>query len=206
MNRSARIKGLAATALVAALLGCTPRAGGRIEAPSLSPSDAAAQALATYDTNKDGLLDAKELEKCPALLGALDELDKNKDKKLSPDEITAALQEMRDSKIGILSVDCQLLLDGRPLRGATVRLVPEAFLGSSFKPAEGLSQDDGNVMFRTAGYDVDGVPCGFYRIEVSKKDPSGRELLPSRYNSATTLGWMISPVMRGGLHLKLTSR
>ncbi len=206
MNCIARVKGLAATALVVALLGCTPRGGRRVEAPSLSPSGAAAQALATYDTNKDGLLDATELQHCPALLSALDELDKNKDGKLSADEIAAELEAMRDSKTGLLSVVCEVLLDGRPLVGATVRMVPEAFLGSAFKTAAGLAQEDGNVTFRTAGYDVDGVPLGFYRIEISKKDDSGRELVPIRYNTATTLGVMLSSEIRGGLHLKLSSQ
>jgi hypothetical protein len=192
--------------LVLVLASCSGRGGSRIKPPALSPAAAAEQAMATYDTNKDGFLDAKELEKCPALLAALDDLDKNKDKKLSASEIEAELADMRDSRAGIVSITCVVEMDGRPLMDATVRFVPEAFLGSSYKPAQGVSLEDGSVPLRTEGYDVDGVPPGFFRIEVSKKDASGQEAVPARYNSATTLGAMISTEMRTGVRLRLTSR
>ncbi|MFL5341035.1 MAG: hypothetical protein ACJ8F7_12880 [Gemmataceae bacterium] len=192
--------------LAALFAGCSGAGGGRVSPPSLSPSDAAAKAIAEYDTNHDNLLDAKELEKCPGLLAGLDEMDTNKDKKLSADEIAKALESIRDSKIGLMSLGCLVLLDGRPLAGATVRLVPESFLGPAFKPATGTTEDDGNVLFRTEGYDVDGVPMGVYRIEVSKKDAGGKELIPARYNSATTLGKVIAPEARGSMTLKLTSK
>jgi hypothetical protein len=140
------------------------------------------------------------------LLAALDDLDKNKDKKLSASEIEAELADMRESKIGILSITCMVEMDGFALSDATVRFVPEAFLGSSYKPAQGVSSEDGSVDLRTEGYDVDGVPPGFFRIEVSKKNASGQEMVPARYNSATTLGAMVAPDMRAGIRLKLTSQ
>src|SRR5438876_481057 len=60
------------------LVGCS---GGpsAVHAPTLSPEEAGRQALAEYDTNKDGFLDAKELERCPALKSSLKAIDKNRD-------------------------------------------------------------------------------------------------------------------------------
>src|SRR5262249_50249538 len=47
-------------------VGCSEGAGSRVPAPSLSSTGAAKEALAEYDTNRDGYLDAKELEQCPS--------------------------------------------------------------------------------------------------------------------------------------------
>jgi hypothetical protein len=54
-----------------------------------------------------------------------------------------------------------------------------------------------------------GVPYGFYRIQVSRKDAEGKETIPARYNSETTLGQEVGPRTPGGrgmLALPLTSQ
>src|SRR5262245_38264147 len=63
-------------------LGCS--AGGkRMAPPDFAPEDAAKQAMATYDKNRDGVLDATELEQCPPLKAALQSFDKNRDGRIS---------------------------------------------------------------------------------------------------------------------------
>jgi hypothetical protein len=190
----------------ALLGGCDSAARGRIEAPALSPSDAADKALAEYDTNHDRLLDAGELEKCPPLKNSLEKFDRNGDGKLSAEEIAERFKLYRQSRIGLMTVVCQVYLDNHPLGGATVTFVPEIFLGPAFKPARGVSAEDGSVPLLAEGQTIEGVPCGLYRIEVSKKDTAGRELIPARYNAQTTLGQEVAPDMRGAVLLKLTSR
>jgi hypothetical protein len=38
-----------------------------------------------------------------------------------------------------------------------------------------------------------------YRVEVSKKDPSGRETIPPRYNQKTVLGVEVGPEGQTGV-------
>jgi hypothetical protein len=188
------------------LVGGCRRGGRAIKPPSLDASAAARKAMEEYDTNKDGVLDAKELEKCPALKAALKEFDKNNDGKISEEEIEERLKTYKED--GLVAIIGRLTLDRKPLEGATVTLVPEKFLGSAFKAASGISDERGNVSFKTEGYDLPGAPCGLFRIEVSKKDASGKELIPARYNTQTTLGCEIVSGQRLGdsLPIHLTSK
>ena len=122
---------------IAAAAGCGPNSRKRIVAPAMSPSSAAADAMALYDVNKDGFLDAAELEKCPALKVNLKKYDTNGDGRISADEIVSRLQKFRESNIGLISSGANFTLNGRPLVNATVTLVPEPFLGSAFKSRHG---------------------------------------------------------------------
>jgi hypothetical protein len=183
--------------------GCGSRGSGSV--PRFSPGEASQAALAEYDANKDGFLDAKELERCPALKRALKAFDKNGDGRLSADEIAERLARYQQSKVGLMPVTCQVSLDGRALEGATVTFEPEKFLGPSFKPASGVSDKDGSVELKVEGGQGPGVPCGLYRVVVSKKNASGRESVPDRYNAKTTLGEEVAPDLRGGIALLLTS-
>src|SRR5262245_61001120 len=119
-------------ALVLVAVGCSG-SGKDAGGPRFSPSDAAREALAAYDTNKDGALDAKELEGAPTLRSALRRIDKNNDGVLGADEITDRLTFLR-SQEAQSGVSVEVMLDGRQLSGATVTLVPEKFMGASFKP------------------------------------------------------------------------
>src|SRR5262249_41623044 len=149
-------------------------------------------ALVEYDRNGDGFLDAAEIERCPALKSCLKTLDKNKDGRLSADEIAARVTEYKESRIGLLTVSCQVTLDGAPLAGAAVEFVPEKFLGPVAKSASGVTDARGSVTLRVAGQELPGVPCGFYRVTVSKKN-AGKETVPERYNAKTVLGREVGP-------------
>lgn len=197
------LRPILALALVSAL-GCSSGSRKRVEPPTLSPSGAAEQALAEYDANKDGFLDEKELEKCPPLKAAHSAFDKDKDGRISKAEIADRLQLYRDSRIGLVNVAVLVQFNGRPLGGATVRLVPEPFQGPAYKPASGTTEPNGTVTFQSEGTDLPGVACGLYRVEVTK--PGGPEKIPAKYNDPTTLGIEIAPDMHGLAELKLTSR
>jgi hypothetical protein len=192
--------------LVLLAAGCS---GGRPGDTQISPREAANQALAEHDANKDGALDAKELEACPGLRSALKRVDKNNDGRLSADEIADRLTFLQREGAQA-DVDVEVTLDGRPLSGATVALVPEKFLGPSFKPVSAVTNDigAGTLQAEGSGY---AIPLGFYRVEVSKKHAKGQEMIPAKYNTKTVLGQEIAPdaAGRGSLltvRLRLTSR
>jgi hypothetical protein len=177
-----------------------------ITAPSFSPRQAAEAAMADYDTNKDGKLDSQELKRCPALAYALKSIDKDGDGKISLEELTERLDSFAASNIGLVGIPCSVKLSDANLAGATVTLRPEKFMGDAFKPASGVSDDGGHVIFKTEGQDVPGVRFGYFRIEVSKLDAAGKETLPAKYNTATTLGQEIGVARREGMVLRLAAR
>jgi len=135
--------------------------GDNLTPPSYSPDEAAKQALAEYDSNHDGYLDAKELERCPALKNSLASIDKNGDHRLSTEEIVERIQIYADSQVALKATTCHVRLDGRPLQGATVTYVPEKFMGSSIKPASGVSDQSGGGMLTAEGEKLPGVQPGF---------------------------------------------
>jgi hypothetical protein len=185
---------VAALALLPA--GCADGNRGRVAPPSISPSGAAAAALAEYDANKDGYLDAKELEGCPALQGAVKAIDKNGDGRLSADEIADRLTAILESKVGRLTFSCEVTLNGKPLSGATVNFVPEKFLGSAVSPASGVTDSTGIALLNAEGGTAPGMQPGYYRVTISKKDSQGKETIPPRYNTQTTLGQEVAPSAR----------
>jgi len=183
------------------LSGCTSGP----QPPNLSPEEVAAAALKQYDKNGDGFLAADELENCPALKSHLQRIDTNQDGKLSADEIAARLTKMKNANIARLGVLVSVKLDGEALPGATVRFVPETFMGNAVASAVGTTDQTGSADMKVEGSDKPGVQWGYYRIEVSKKDSDGKELLAERYNSKTTLGCEVSTDIRSSVVLKLSS-
>jgi hypothetical protein len=181
-----------------------------VSPPALSPGEAASQALAEYDANKDGVLDEKELEKCPALKGALKKIDKNNDGRVSADEIAERLQLFQRQGV-LTSARVEVMLDGTPLEHATVTLVPEKFMGPAFKPASAVTDPNGTAPLQVEGAYNGLVPMGYYRVEVSKKNAGGQESIPARYNTQTILGQEVAPEgeERGGggtIKLRLTGK
>ena len=202
------------------LVGCSS-APSRVTAPGISGS-AAGDAMTKYDKNSDGGLDDEELKAVPALskdcgtgdanvTGAKSRFDKNSDGKISADEISTRIGEWEASKVGLLQFSMQLTLDGRPLDGATVTLVPEEFLGPAIKPATGTTDSSGRVDAVIAASDLQaneaglsGMRVGAYKIQVTH--PSIK--IPAKYNTETTIGVEVAPddPDSGRLVLPLKSR
>lgn len=174
------------------LSGC----GGpsRVKPPKINAQKAGQQAVQEYDQDGDGLLSKEELKSCPGLERAIDKYDANSDSKISADEIANRFQSWLDLRIGLVGCSFFVELDGKPLDGGSVELVPETFMGRAVKPASSpidatgsanpsMSQDD---LPRGVGF---GMAFGVYKIKVIHPTKS----IPSKYNEQTELGLEIGP-------------
>jgi hypothetical protein len=150
-----------------------------------------------YDTNGDGKVAGDELEKAPALKAALPRLDTDNDGGVSADEVAARVKAWKDMQSGMTGVRMQFTMDGQPLAGATVTLEPESFLGEEVKAASGTTTQFGDVSpsipkeQRPDPTLPGGAHFGLYKVRVSKM-VGGKETIPSRYNTQTTLGQEVS--------------
>src|SRR5262249_6931088 len=156
-----------------------------------------------------GALDAKELEACPGLLSGLKRADKDGDGRLTADEIAERLTLFQQQGM-LADVSVEVTLDNKPLVGATVTLVPEKFMGPSIKSASTVTDEMGTGYFKTEGTDFVQVAFGYYSVQVSK-NVGGKEIVPAKYNTKTTLGQEIAPDVQGrgsasAVRLRLTSR
>lgn len=174
--------------------GCSRRPS-RVHPPGIDASAAGRLAIEQYDTDGDGLIGGAELDKAPSLKAAMKNLDTNTDKKVSAEEITARIQKWQDEKVGKMSLSCTVTYGGRPLEGATVRFVPEKFLGDEIQTAEGKTEATGfadlSVPPDPNEPNIRGVQCGLFRVEISKK-VGGKETIPARYNTQTIFGQEVS--------------
>jgi hypothetical protein len=165
-----------------------------VAAPKLDPGQSAAEAIRLYDENGDGEIGGEELTKCPSLMDkktneALAQIDKDGNGAVSEEEIADRIRFFTETKLGSTSLACQFRWRGQPLQGATVTFVPEPFMKDFIQPASGSTGINGMAsLSRGEGIDNSGITVGFYKIEVSKQDASGKELLPAKYNTETTLG------------------
>jgi hypothetical protein len=151
---------------------------------------AAKAAMAQYDGNGDGKLDAKELEQSPPLAAMLANL-KRKDPAhgdwLTADDIAGRISSWLGAEVIVTSGDVGVLLDGKPLAGATVTLEPEAWLGPSYRACTGTTRRNGHATMSPTLEAYPGIYMGLYRVKISKQ-VDGRETLPERYNEKTVLG------------------
>lgn len=192
----------ACLSLSAALLGCGgPRA---IPIPAYTPAKMAAEALALYDTNKDGKIDAQELKACSALADGLAAIDTNKDKAIDAGELTERFEGFQKSGVGLIDVRGKVTRGNTPVANVTVELQPEKFMGTVVKPAVGTSTPSGDVIFRVAGEDLPGIQLGYYRIVATLKDNAGKNSLDEKYNVKTTLGKEISAADRQSVSVDLS--
>jgi hypothetical protein len=177
----------------------------RIKQPAISPSGAGAAAVAQYDKNGDGVISGDELNAAVALKAALPRLDTNKDGGVSADEIAERVNAWKAMRSALVSVRCQVTLDGRPMPGVNVVFEPEAFLGDQVKRATAVTNQFGDAAPTIAPEDKPdpklpgGVHFGLYKVRISKQ-AGGRETIPARYNTETILGQEVSyddPAIRG---------
>lgn len=174
-----------------AFAGCD-RAPTPVVAPAYSPTDMTNEAFALYDANKDGKIDAAEAKMSPSLSEGLVELDRNKNGAIERDELEAAIQQLVDMKAGVMESPVQVTRGGSSAEGVKIRLIPEKFAESVTKPAEGISADNGSVLFTPEDPSLPagtkGVQPGFYRIEAG---PAAGPLRP------LAVGRFASPIRRG---------
>lgn len=199
-----RLIGLAALVLT----GCSDSPTHLMEAPvpQYDPDGIAKGAITAYDRNSNGSLERAELSGCPALLAAFAEIDTTKDQRLAEGEIRTRAEAYKSVGTGSVDVGCVINLDGRPLDGATVTFVPEAFMGGAIKPAVGKTDEAGRCdAFEIDGKRYRGLGAGLYKIQVTKDGVT----IPARYNTQTTLGAEVYPNKRAGqvaIALELTGR
>jgi hypothetical protein len=171
--------------------GCGGRPS-RLGPPEI-PSDAGEQAVTKYDANGNGSIDGDELTKVPALKASLKRVDANGDGQVTAEEINGRIDVWRKSRVALTRVAATVRMDGRLLSGAEVRLVPESFLGPEVKTARGTTDGSGAVHLEiSSDPDERGVHLGYYRVEVSKSGPDGKEQIPSGFNTETELGTEIT--------------
>ena len=175
------------SAALTAMIGC-----GGVKEYRVDPVAASKAAIEQYDKNGDGLLDQTELRACPALLRELRAYDESKDKKLSADEIGAQIQDMYGQGPGMIALGCSVSLDGTALSGATVRFIPEPFLGPEIKEARGVTNATGTASLGIAPEELPKelrrhslMRVGIYRVEITH--PTKK--IPAKYNTETELGF-----------------
>jgi len=207
----ARIAGMTAgLAGICLLGGCL--GGPKLQTPKFDAPAAATAAMQLHDANKDGQIGRWELKDCPGLREAVPDADTNGDGALSEEEIIARIETYAEVQLALIPFECRFFVNKRPLKGATVRLVPLEFLEGMIRPADGVTDDSGLVapavddpVAKAEG--VTGVNAGFYRIKVSLVDSDGKETISAKYNSETTLGCDVGHTFhRGVTRFDLASR
>ena len=173
------------------LVGCD---GGPVPVsqPDFDPARTAAQAMELYDVNRDGMLSEKELAACPGILMNRSLYDTDGNGAVSRQEIEERLRDLRQSGVGLTQLSIDVRLNGKPLRGAEVQLIPEPYLGPNVKPAFGKAGQRGLAVMNIPDselpeteHGLTGIHYGTYKLAITHPEVQ----LPAKYNSQTTLGY-----------------
>jgi hypothetical protein len=201
-NRRASLEGVALLVLsLAAAAGCSSGSQPRLSGASVDANAVAAKAMELYDANKDGAVDATEAAKCPPLGVSFAEFDADHDGRIASAELLAAIQGMSASGAAVTSFQCNVTYAGRPLEGASVKLVPDAMYGDALLPAQATTDGSGvarptigdeNLPAKFAGAAL--LYPGLYRVEITHPQTQ----LAAKYNTATELGAAVNPASRNG--------
>jgi hypothetical protein len=179
-----------------AALGCSSGPSA-VRPPSIDADDAASEAMEMYDKDGDGAIAGSELDAVPAFKSAMKNLDKNGDGNVQEHEIAARIQSWQASGVGVLALTWSVSMDGRPVVGAKITFEPEPFLGEEVRAGQGETSSMGTSIVsvpkaeRPASDTPPGLQPGFYKVRISK-EAGGKETIPARYNSETTLGQEIA--------------
>ena len=172
---------------IALMAGCSGRAPAR---PELTPDESGAKAIEEYDADANGSISKEEAEAAPGLLAAFDKIDSDGDGEATAEEIASRIVYYQTSTSWVINGTCKVTYRRRPLPGATVVFEPESFLGPSFYPCTGETDERGEAFItRDAPESVPGIYLGFYRVRITKEKKNGSEMLPAKYNEETTLGF-----------------
>jgi hypothetical protein len=208
LSRVIRIGGMV---MALGVSSCSSRPAA-IQPVAISPGEASAKAIDLYDKNGDGLLSEDELTSVPALKKYKQLYDQDGDGAVSQREIADRIDQWEEQGVGIRSLNILVLLADRPLPGATVRFVPEPYLGDGPKVATGQCDRNGATKVTVAMEDLPealrtarlrGIFGGSYKIEVTHP----KIKLPSCYNTNTILGEEIArDTVRERVVLKLEKK
>lgn len=177
------------------LAGCS---GGPapLELPDLDPAAAAEAAMDLYDNDGDKKLSSKELAACPGLLASIQAYDLDSDESISQEEIATRLEKLMEQAAVLSRLTVTLTLNKKPLPDATIRFVPEPYLGEAIKPATGKTLKRGVASMAVADEElpeeqkgIRGIHPGTYRVEITH--PSVE--IPAKYNTESTLGYETTP-------------
>jgi hypothetical protein len=181
------------------LVGCN-RGPGAIKPPDVDADDAAQAAIEQYDGDGDGQLSSEEWSKSPALQSVAAQYDTGHDGALSADEVGSGIDVWKRTGVGVRLVPFAVQWNGRPLAGATVRLVPAPFLGESIKAASGETNQNGAGQLNLAPQDrpknapnMALMQPGLYHVEITHPSVT----IPAKYNTQTTLGIEITGTYPG---------
>lgn len=202
------------TAIFAVFLaGCASKPR-QVDVIDIDADDAATQAIEAYDTNHDGELTDDELRAVPGILKWKQRYDADSNGSVSEAEIVQRLEKWQTDRLGFLSMSANVHLDGRPVSGATVTLMPEPYLGDAVKPASGITDANGNAVLsvkaddlpeaiKARGLRIGGVYPGTYKITIAK---AGQKL-PDAGADGLPLGEEISQdTVQTHVEVSLTAR
>ena len=191
MRRSVILLSLVAALIV--MSGCRYKLA-RVMPPAFDPDAAAEAAMQQYDANSDGQVDKSELKSAPGLNAVVDRIDENDDGSVTAEELSTMIQEKWiEDGAGVHLVGAKVLLNRRPLEGAVITFEPEEFLGDVVFTATGETDVDGFAAMSVAQENLPhkniraGVLPGLYIVRISK-EVNGKEIVPKKYNTETTLG------------------
>ena len=166
--------------------GCG-KSSKRIPMVSVNAKSAGKEALKMFDADKDGKISGQELDKCPGLKAAAAKMDPQNGG-ITADMITAWIKTWQAAPNARVPVRITVQHNGKPLADATVTIVAEKFLGSSWKSCSGKTGEKSGAVNISIPLPADdsfwGVYPGFYRVEITKEG----ENIPAKYNTETTLG------------------
>ena len=189
IRRDASLAGL--LCIVVPLAGCS-RGPAAVHLPDVDPSAASEQAIEMYDTNGDVQLSATELAACPGILAHIAAYDTDKNHSVSREEVEEQIVRLRASRTGLTSLRIRVRMNGKPLKGAKVKLVPEKYLGEEVKTAWGTTNARGSATMDVKDEDLPsseagliGVHYGTYKVEVTHPNAT----IPAKYNTQTSLGY-----------------
>lgn len=170
------------------LLGCSRKQSG-VNIPYWDPAGFAGAVIERLDKSGDSLIDKTELADAPGLAYGARFIDGDSDGKLSREELESRFTRYRERQLGLTLQQFRVTHNGRPLVGATVRLVPEFFLSETIEAAEGTTVVQGLLSPSIPGQQTPLIRVGYYRVEVTSPNVA----LPAKFNTATTVGVEVSP-------------
>ena len=188
-------KSMAVLLIATCLCGCS-RGPSRITPPRIDPERSAADAIRLYDADKDGSLNAAELAKCPGMLAEIKSYDRDGNGLVSQAEIAARIKDLRSHGVGLTRLNCDVTINGRGLKDATVEFEPEPYLGDEIQAAQGITDADGvaqmaipNDKLPADQQGLKAIHYGTYKVRITHP----KTKLPAKYNTETTLGYESRP-------------